>query len=192
MDVWSSGTRKKAPQGWKKSRGEDPEAEANEMAIRRTAEEWERIVEEYRRSGQTVTAWCKEHGVNAKTMGPHLREVPGRRQQRKRSAEEWERLIEEQRSSGLSRNAWCRKHGVSADSMTSAEKRLSSQRPTTQRPEWVEYNAGGKGSEGLKGFGKREMSAGMKIRAGGIEIEIDGQYPVEKVTELLGRLVKEC
>jgi len=160
------------------------------MVIRRTPGEWAEIVESFKKSGQTQVAFCREHGINEKTLGAHVRAESERKQIVKRSAEEWITLIAEQQSSGMNRTAWCKKQGISPDSMTSAEKRLKSQIQAEPRPEWVELNLKGK-AEALS-VQKEEIPCGLKIRSGSLEIEAPTGYPVEKLAFLIERLVKQC
>ena len=160
------------------------------MATSRTKEEWASIVEAYRQSGQTQAAWCRERGINAKTLQNHIREDSRKKQPNKRSAEEWGALIRKQKASGMSRTAWCREHGISPDSMTSAEKRMTARNQDMPGPEWVELSfvADAMATPSQKG----EASSGIKIRGSGLEVEFDVDYPVEKLAALIGRLVKQC
>jgi transposase-like protein len=154
----------------------------------RTQEEWAAIVEAFKQSGQTQTAWCKEYGIHPKTLGAHLR---GRRigqNQIKRGAEEWAVLIAQQKASGMNRMAWCREHGISSDSMTSAEKRINARDKNVSGPEWAELTLGAKAA--APPCQKGGTNCGVKICSGGFEIEFGSDYPVEKLATLIGRLVK--
>jgi transposase-like protein len=168
---------------------------AMEMVVRRTKEEWTEIIEAYRQSGQSQTAFCREHGLSAKTLGAHIRKSKVRegatqKAPIKRSPEEWARLISEQDASGMSRAAWCRKHGVSPDSMTSAEKRLKAKFEDRRESEWLEFRSGGEASK--PGIQKGNENSGIMIRSGGVDIEVSADYPVEKLAILIGKLVKMC
>ena len=44
--------------------------------VRRTKEEWLKLVEEYRKSGQVLAQWCEEHGINRKTMSGYTHMKP--------------------------------------------------------------------------------------------------------------------
>jgi len=160
------------------------------MVTRRTPAEWADIVEVFKKSGQTQASFCREHGINEKTLGSHVRGRESGKPMIKRSAEEWRALITEQRSSGINRNAWCKKKGISPDSMTSAEKRLGVKAQTSLKPEWVEFAP--KTGTRDRPLQNRNASWGVKICGGNIEIEVDTDYPVEKLVILLERLVKQC
>ncbi|MCL1810573.1 MAG: hypothetical protein FWG42_12530 [Clostridiales bacterium] len=161
-----------------------------EMVTRRTPAEWADIVEAFKRSGQTQASFCREHGINEKTLGAHVRGRESVKPMIKRSAEEWRTLITEQRSSGINRNAWCKKKGISPDSMTSAEKRLGVKTQPSLKPEWVEFSPEAEITKLSRQ--KAAASWGVKIRGGNIEIEVDADYPVEKLVILIERLVKQC
>jgi lambda repressor-like predicted transcriptional regulator len=75
------------------------------MVTRRTPAEWADIVAAFKKSGQTQASFCREHGINEKTLGAHVRGRESVKPMIKRSAEEWRTLITEQRSSGIYRNA---------------------------------------------------------------------------------------
>ena len=160
------------------------------MAANRTQEEWASIMEAFRQSGQTQAAWCREHGISAKTLQNHIREELMKKQPIKRSTEEWLALIRKQKASGMNRAAWCREHGVNSDSMTSAEKRANARAQDMPGPEWVELDLG---TDARTDSSQREkMNCGVKIRGGGLEIEFDADYPVEKLVCLIGKLVRQC
>ena len=107
------------------------------MAVYRTKDEWASIIDKYRNSGLTVAAWCRENGVNPKTLGAHLNKT-GRRDSTRRGIGEWRMLVEEQKSSGMSRSEWCRKHGISPDTMYSAIKRLGLCTQASVKTKWIE------------------------------------------------------
>jgi transposase-like protein len=163
-----------------------------EVAVRRTEAEWAKIIEAFKASGQTQASFCREHGISEKTLGAHVRArtepKAERKQLIKRSTEEWLSLIAEQRESGINRNAWCREHGINADSMTSAEKRLSARIQTSPKPEWVELNP----KAAVLSVREEEASWGIRIRGIGLDIEVNTDYPVEKLAILLRNLVKQC
>ena len=160
------------------------------MAVKRTPEEWASILEEFKESGQTQAGWSREHGISAKTLQNHIREESRKKQSIKRSAEEWSILISKQKASGMNRTAWCRKHRISADSMTSAEKRINACNQDTPGPEWVELSLGADAA--ADPTHRENANSSVKIRCSGIEMEIDADYPVEKLALLIGRLVKQC
>ncbi|MDR2861757.1 MAG: hypothetical protein LBV07_04345 [Syntrophobacterales bacterium] len=155
----------------------------------RTREEWALIVETFKKSGQTQKAWCQENGINVKSLGAHVRSRTGQKQL-KRSNDEWTDLIDKQQASGINRNIWCQENGISYDSMSSAIKRLSAQEEKTKAPEWVELSqrniAIHAPTNHLK---KSDINCYVKIRSGGLEIEADVDYPMEKLTFLIRELV---
>jgi len=164
------------------------------MVVRRTEAEWAEIVGAYKKSGQSQIEFCREQGINIKTFGAHVRTgsllKTGQRQLTKRSTEEWLSLITEQRSSGENRSVWCKKRGISPDSMMSAEKRLSNEIQTVSKPEWVELNASTKQTAFTSQ--EEETSWGIRIRGHGLNIEMNANYPVEKLAALLRNLVNPC
>ena len=161
------------------------------MIIRRTNTEWAEIVEEYKKSGKTMTAFGREHGINLKTLGGHIRKgtVDTEQRSRQRSAEEWSVLIDRQKSSGLNRTAWCKGHGISPDTMTTAERRIKAQaeKPITET-EWVELGPESK-TTGLPEK-KEEEGWGLRIHSGGLTIEVNIDYPMEKLSGVIERLVR--
>lgn len=165
------------------------------MVVRRTKEEWAGIIVAYKESGQSQTAYCREHGLSVKTLGAHIRKSKVReggtqKAPIKRSAEEWVRLISEQQTSGMNRTAWCRKHGVSADSMLSAEKRLKIWTQGDPESKWMEFNLGAEATKQPSINGNTDW--GIRMRGGGLEIEVSAGYPVEQLAVLIGKLVKVC
>ena len=94
--------------------------------VRRTKEEWLKLVEEYRKSGQVLSRWCEEHGINHKTMSGYTHMKPAL--STKRSEQEWIMLIAKQKASEMSREGWCRENNINPNSMLSAEKRLNAKR----------------------------------------------------------------
>jgi transposase-like protein len=164
------------------------------MVAHRTKSEWAEIVEAYKESGQSQTAFCREHGINAKTLGNHLhkrvrKKQSTKRNTTKRSAEEWLALIEEQRASGMNRAAWCRENGINVDAMGSAEKRLSTRLSKESEPVWLELTSD-VGMETIP-LQKDSTDWGIKIRNGDLEIEVNAGYSVDKLAALIERLVKQ-
>jgi lambda repressor-like predicted transcriptional regulator len=183
------------------------------MAFQRTKEEWTKIVEEFKDSGQTMTAFCAEHGINMKTLGNHVyRDRAGVEEPvKKRSLKEWGALIEAQRDSGMTMADWCRQHGITPDTMRTAAKRIKASAESIDKTRWVELNDEGKqkihslekkedilkprrpcthdkpiSSDRLDGAG----CGSIKIRAGELEIEVDASYPIEKLSILIERLAR--
>ena len=156
------------------------------MVTQRTKSEWAAIVEEYYKSGQTQSAFCRDRGINIKTLGNQLRKSK-RNQTIKRSNDEWIIIIEKQRASGKNRSQWCKEHGVSPDSFYSAEKRLLPKSQKASKPKFVELNPIIKIESELP---KDDIHWSVKIRGDGIEIEVNSNYPFEKLTSLIERLVK--
>lgn len=160
------------------------------MAIRRTSEEWTKIVESYKKSGQTISAWCEEHGINAKTMSAHVLSEGTVKQKVKRTAQEWGELIARQKRSGLGRSEWCRKHGVDSGLMARAERRQSTREQGTTDLTWIEL--GVENQPAIAPVKKEETRWGVRIRSNGLEIEVHTEYPAAKLAVLLERLVKSC
>jgi|GEM_PF-4898186 len=48
------------------------------MKVKKTNAEWADIVSKFKQSGQTQVQFCKEHGINPKTLGNRLRDNAGR------------------------------------------------------------------------------------------------------------------
>jgi transposase-like protein len=157
------------------------------VVTHRTKSEWAEIIEAYKESGQTQSSFCKEHGINVKTLSNHLHKRVRKKQAPKRSAEEWIALIEEQRASGMNRAAWCREHGINHEAMGSAEKRLSARLEKEAEPMWLELKPGTK-AEAVPPQ-KNNADWGIRIRNGNLEIEVNSEYSVEKVAALIERLV---
>jgi transposase-like protein len=157
------------------------------VVTHRTQSEWESIVEAFKESGQTQAVFCREHGINVKTLGNHLHKRARKKQTVKRSEDEWLALIKEQRDSGMNRAAWCRKHGINPDSMTSAEKRSNARLLKKAEPKWLELNPGDNTEPAPSQNGGAGW--GVKIRNGSLEIEVNTDYPVEKLSALIERLV---
>jgi len=153
------------------------------MVVRRTKAEWAKIVEEYKKSGQTQAAFCKEHELNPKTLGAHVRAG-----QSKRSTKDWAALIKSQKTSGLTRAAWCKEHGISPDTMATAERRLNAKAQTIEDPEWVELSA--KDPSEAAQMEKEPADWSIRIRGARLEIEVNAAYPAEKLAALIERLVK--
>lgn len=159
------------------------------MAQKRTASEWAEIVKTYRESGKSQAAFCRENGINVKTLGNHIHGKQKRVQQQ-RSSKEWELLLREQQSSGLNLSEWCREHEVNENAMRGAERRLKTKQIKPAVPSWVELNVDiskkdTKSSEAEKG-------TILKIRMGGLELEAGAEYPSEKLSELLKELLRTC
>ena len=92
------------------------------MAMRRTKAQWAEIIGEYKKSGQTMASWCRENGVNAKTMGNHV--TAGNVKRKVRTLYEWGVLLEQQKSSGMSISGWCRDNGIKEKAMRTAASKL--------------------------------------------------------------------
>ncbi len=179
------------------------------MATYRTAAEWERIVEAYEKSGQTMAVFSKAHGINVKTLGNHLGRSPVPKV--KRSPEEWDSLLEQQEASGMSVYAWCKSQGVSERGLRNvARKRTAKTKPVAVSG-WVELATEAlpeehakeqeasqiqekpiKAREEAPAPQKEEENGKIRINSGGVEIEADAGYPIEKLAVLLGKLVKVC
>ena len=122
------------------------------MAVKRTKAQWAEIMNKYEKSGQTMAAWCKENGVNAKTLGAHMNKGNRVRKIKLRTIDEWKELIRKQKSSGLSVGDWCKANGIKASTMWSAEARISKlqaaeEKNPKQKPpaaaDWVEVKISG-------------------------------------------------
>ena len=71
------------------------------VLVVRTESEWAEILEACEKSGQSRSAWCREHGINVKTMANHVyKKRNGVESNAKRSLHEWPALIDTQKSSG--------------------------------------------------------------------------------------------
>ena len=165
------------------------------MAVQRTKADWEEIISAYRESGQSQTEYCRAHGLSAKTLGANIRKSRVRDGMIKkapiqRSAEEWARLISEQRVSGMNRTSWCEKHEINPSSMTSAEKRIRARSNGEQELKWMELRS--VAEEEKPPVEKGNNSLGIRIRGGDLDIEVSADYPVDKLAELIGKLVKVC
>lgn len=211
------------------------------MVVRRTKAEWLEIVEKYKKSGKTMAAWCRENGVNVKTLGHHVNSV-GKSGGNGRTLDEWRILSEKQKSSGMGLSAWCKANGINENTMWSAESRLAKiQQSSANVPgqeinpsaksKWVEIkipeakpatelpmvsdtqayqnksspvvmhssddehnvvhtvNATTSKSEYTK---PKETFACMRIRVKNLEIEVNNEYPVEKLMTLVRELVNLC
>ena len=156
------------------------------MAHKYSKAEWAVIVEEYKKSGQSQVAFSKEYGISPKTLGAHLRKEK-EATKNTRSLEEWSVLIDTYKSSGMTRAAWCRKHGIRPDTMTSAERRLASHPQPISKPKWVELNT--KTESPVVSVKEDSENYGIRIIGSNLKIEIDANYPVEKLAALLERLV---
>jgi hypothetical protein len=167
-----------------------------QMGTKRSKEEWEAIVKEYRKSGQSIRAWSIEHGYSEKTLSAHVRGLPGRtRETQRRTDGEWGALLREQASGDMSRAVWCRKNGINADAMRSAERRLE---PSERKPGAQEW-ALAVGTEDAPAGIPRENSAAEQIlpdgvvgiRIGKIEIKAGSSYPAENLACLIGKLAAQ-
>ena len=162
------------------------------MTVRRTKAEWAEIIDAFKKSGQTQTAFCREHGLSAKTLGFHVRSGMEQGKAKKpiqRSEETWTALISQQRASGMNRHAWCIKHGVSPDSMTSAEKRLMARPQDASDSGWMEFNLA---KVRVPPPRNENANWGIRIRKEDLDIEVSTDYPVENLATLIERLVKQC
>jgi len=159
------------------------------MKTERTKSEWAKIVKDYWKSGLTKAEYSRAHGINEKSLGSHVRKAESKRHQEKRTAEEWLVLIEEQQASGMSQATWCKEYGINSDAMNSAKTRMRSKSNKPPEPKWIELNPVKKSEPELPK--KEEICWGIKIRGGGIEIEVNSNYSVEKLTSLIERLVKQ-
>ena len=160
---------------------------------RRTKAEWEKIVSEYRESGQTKNAFCAERGISVKTLSNYTYNRPPKekppKEMRLRSLEEWASLILEQKESGKNRSAWCREHGVRADAMTKAERRLQAEATQiTAKQEWLEVSPGA--APEVLAAKNDEIHCTVRIRMGNIEILAPDGYPAEKLAVLIKGLVR--
>jgi len=215
------------------------------MVVKRTKAEWSEIMNTYKKSGQTMAAWCRENGVNAKTLGAHMNAEKKIRRS-SRTLEEWKILSEKQKSSGLGLSDWCKANGINENTMWSAESRLAQSQQSkvkvseqesessTVKSNWVEVKVlesepaapssvvpteitdvppvglslaatllpSGAGnnvacvtkstvltSESAK---IKDMSANMRIRLKNLEVEVNNEYPVEKLMVLVKELVDLC
>ena len=185
--------RQTAPKERGNIKWDAPEKRGMEMAngsTTRTKAEWTEIVDAYRASGQTQAAYCRERGISAKALGNHLRQGGAPQKPVTRSNKEWEKMIAGQKSSGLSRAAWCRMKGINADSMLSAERRINAKRKDSLGTGWMELEPVHKGI--ATGLQHEDSCWGMRIRNGGLEIEVSANYPVEKLAALIEKLVAQC
>lgn len=186
---------------------------------RRTKEEWEKLVREYRDSGKSLKVWCDENGVNHHTMSSYTTLIP--RFHAQRSNQEWMSLILEQKASGISREQWCRENDVKSSAMHSAEKRLreklgaanmreqkkigESDKPDStqnamhqkENAEWIEIGIAGEiKPDPVLMVDVAEPEANtiskIKIRCGKLEIEADADYPSGHLENLIGKLAAVC
>ena len=158
------------------------------METRRTKADWDEIIEKYDMSGQTQSEFSRKNGVNVKSLGNQLRKRKVQNPIVNRSAEEWRVLIEAQKISGMNRAAWCKEHGINSNAMNSAEKRSNVKLQKSPEPKWLELSpVKNPGPEALK----NEEGWCIKIRGSGIEVEISSNYPIDKLTSLIERLVKQ-
>ena len=158
------------------------------MKIRRSAEEWDRIIAEYRESGNSMAQWCKEHGINGKTMSARITKLglSKRRGKHGRSREEWFSLIEEQKSSELPLDRWCNERGISPNGMRSAIKRLEANPLQEKKQEWLQIPINMNAEE------KNPIKSGIiRIMIGNVSLEADSDYPVEKLSSLISRLSEQ-
>ncbi len=179
------------------------------MATYRTAAEWDKIVEAYEKSGQTMSAFSKAHGINVKTLGNHLGRTPVPKV--KRSPEEWNALLEQQEASGMSIYAWCKAYGVSERGLRNVARKRTAKAKTVAVSGWVELapevpseeyakeqeaplmqEKPNKAREEAPGPQEEGDNGKIRINSGGVEIEADAGYPIEKLAVLLGKLVKIC
>jgi transposase-like protein len=202
------------------------------MAVQRTKAQWAEIIEEYKKSGQTMASWCRENGVNAKTMGNYVN--AGKVKRKVRTLYEWGVLFEKQKSSGMSISGWCRENGVKEKAMRTAASKLAKlqeseisekkatsaewagrsdvRKPRTSEllapASWVavkipgatpsipstqtsddEYNLI---TESVKLPPYPEKGASMRIRLKSLDIEVNNEYPVEKLMILMKGLIALC
>jgi lambda repressor-like predicted transcriptional regulator len=202
------------------------------MGVQRTKAQWEEMMEEYKKSGQTMASWCRENGVNAKTMGNHM-SVAGKNTPKKcRTIDEWRDLYEKQKSSGMSLTGWCRVNGINENTMWTAVSRLTKFQKSGGKfieqdaaaSEWVSikipettrtvsaaelkaytpdvFPESSVSKQKLSGRDCITMSAGlppdsekdayMRIRLKNFEIEVNVEYPVEKLMILMKGLTGLC
>ena len=159
------------------------------MAVRQTKAEWAEIVEAFKNSGQTQVDFCRKHGLNAKTLGFHVR-GSSEQKQKKRSSQEWSVLIDKQKSSGMSRLAWCKANGINEKAMRTAERRLLIQSQMVSGPKWIELGSSVEAE--VIATTQEKVSCGVRILGKNLEIEISSEYPVEKLAALIGKLVNLC
>ena len=160
------------------------------MVVHRTKSEWTKIVDAYKESGQTQTEFCNARGLNVKTLGNHIREAKNRKRETARSTEEWIELIKQQQASGLSRSAWCKKHKINSDSMSTAERRIVKNTSNKAEAKWMEFSIATEGAKPALQY--IDSDWGVRMRTSGLEIEVNAGYPVEKLAELIRKLVNMC
>lgn len=181
------------------------------MVIRRTKGEWLEIIEAFKESGKSMAAFSREYGINAKTLRSHVYsgKVGIEEPVKKRSLAEWGPLIDAQRNSGMKPAEWCRQHGIAPDTMRTAARRLKESAETIEEKRWVELGDESKislvdaesnrwGSHRPYTHDKQtecnklgaQRFNGIRICAGGLEIEADASYPAEKLSVLIERLAR--
>jgi hypothetical protein len=72
--------------------------------------------------------------------------------------------------------------------MTSAERRIRAKHIKQTVPKWVELNPLAKTQAPLST--DKQESSSIKIKIEGIEIELNNDYPIDKLASLIERLVK--
>jgi len=155
----------------------------------RTKAEWAAIISAFKKSGLSQAEFCRDKGINVKTLGNHLR-GSSVRPRGHRSDEDWLAMISAQQSSGLSQSAWCREHGIKPSSMTTAARRLATKNHEDTKTSWIELNLP---TESVMPMERSERADyGIRIRCSNVEIEISSNYPDEKLVSLIGKLVSIC
>jgi hypothetical protein len=126
---------------------------------RRTAAEIAQLVAEYRRSGLSPTAFCREKGMNRMTLQAYeLRQqlasegTPGKGssatavsaamptemgRRRYRSPAEVDRLVAEYEASGLGRREFCQVSGVPAKTLARYVARYRKEQRGGTSPQWI-------------------------------------------------------
>ena len=149
--------------------------------MRRSDEEWARVIADYKQSGMSMRAYGEMHGINKNTLSKHTRGNlgrSGRRGARGRNINEWKGLFQEQIESGLSVDVWCIENGISASAMHSAKRRLRSAEGKAAQ-NWMRVELGEEIRAGIPAGGS------ARIRFHDVEIEADGSYPTEKIVDLI-------
>jgi HrpA-like RNA helicase len=149
--------------------------------------EWAAILAAYNASGKSMAAWCRENDMSLKTFYAHVKRAKmSKGKANHRTHEEWSALIKEQRNSGQNRAAWCREHGINQKSMESAERSIHATHQNRSGQEWVKIIA-------KEDTDKDRIKPGsVKIRYGAMEVEIDGSYPIERLSLLIERIADRC
>jgi hypothetical protein len=155
--------------------------------VKRSADEWTGIINDYKRSGMSLRAYAKEHGINLKTLSNHTKSNHSRIKNqvgKKHSLDEWKALFRDQAASGLSIEVWCEEKGISACAMHSAKRRIKQSCGQTSR-QWARVQLSGANTNSTLGAGQ------VTIRFSGIEIEADETYSAENIVALVEGLRRQ-